>query len=199
MKLLPLIPIVAFSMTSTLSAASVRLDNTGSPGLGDHLDEMIATPTTVDVPEILGLQMTIHAVVGSGAGTDLNTTSTAFGINSGDAGDVTDRFDSLFSESVTFSFNKDVSISQLDFTSFESGESFQFGSETITYSDLTNATTDIFDFSSPLLLAAHEQFTLSATSGSIGIEAMDVVAVPEPSVAVMLGFAGVVVLLRRKR
>lgn len=199
MKLLPILPLVAFSLTSTLSAASVRLDNTGSPGLGDNLDELIIAPSTVAVPEIFGLQMTIHTIAGGGAGSDLNATTTAFGINSEGSVDHADRFDSTFSESATFSFNKSVSIKQVDFTHFDAGESFQFGASTVVFSDLTDGTTDIMDFSAPIILAAHEQFTLSAISGSIGIEAMDITAVPEPSSVTLLGLAGVVVLFRRRR
>jgi hypothetical protein len=65
----------------------------------------------VSVPEISGLQITLHAITGTSGSqtTRLNATSDSFGINSGLTGDdteITDRFESAFNESATFSFNR---------------------------------------------------------------------------------------------
>jgi len=157
----------------------------------------------VDVPEIAGLQMMIHAITGDGvlgsSGTRLNATSTSFGVNSGASGvDKADRFDSAFSESVTFSFSQSVSISQLDFVGFDVGEQFSFGGQNITFSDLSNGSTDVITFSSPLVFAAGEQITISASSGTIGIEAMTMTAVPEPSTLALFAFSGGFLFLRRR-
>jgi hypothetical protein len=181
---------VALGLASS-QAATVRWDNVGTT-LGDNLDEVSATPTTVSVPEISGLQITLHAITGTSGSqtTRLNATSDSFGINSGltsDDTEITDRFESAFNESATFSFNQAVVISQLDLVHFDSGEEFNFAGNTIQFTDLTNTTTDLYDFSTPLSLSAGQQFTMSTSSGSIGFEAMDVVAVPEPSSLALLG------------
>ena len=186
MKLL-LTNIAVATLGVTLSqAAIVRWDNTGNLGMGDNLDG-ISAPTTVGVPEILGLQITIHTITGMGSGSSLNATSESFGINSGDSGDNTYRFESAFTESVTFSFNREVTITQLDLTHFDGGESFVFGAQSIVFSDLTNGNTDVFDFSTPLVIAANTPIAMSASSGAIGIEAMNITAVPEPSSLALLG------------
>jgi len=176
-------------------AATVRWDNTGTPGLGDNLDEL-SSSTTVSVPEISGLQITILSISGEGEGSKLNATGESFGINSGVSGDNTYRFESAFHESVTFSFNKEVTITQLDLTHFDAAESFSFGGQNINFVDLTDDSTDIYDFSTPLVIAANTSITMSASSGEIGIEAMNITAVPEPSSVSLVGlgvlaFAGV--------
>jgi len=185
-------------MSSISSAAIVRLDNTGSPGLGDNLHGIAVgdTPTTVAVPEILGLTITIHSLGPDGS---LNATATSLGINGATDTD-TDAFESAFGQFATFSFSQTVSISQLDFTNFENtGEVFNFGGVAIIYDDLSNATTDVYDFGVPLEISANTQFTIQATSGRIGIEAMTLATVPEPSSIALLGLGGLATLLRRRR
>jgi len=192
MKLL-LTNIAVATLGVTLSqAAIVRWDNVGTSGLGNNLDEVSVVLTTVAVPEISGLQITVHTITGTSGSdvTKLNATQNSFGINSGltgDASEITDRFESSFGESVTLSFNRAVSITQLDLVHFDSGEAFDFAGVSISYAGLTSSVTDVYDFSTPLLLGANQQFTMSATSGSIGIEAMNITAVPEPSSFALLG------------
>ena len=187
-------------MSSISSGALVRLDNTGSPGLGDNLDEIqfADTPQTVVVPEIPGLSITVHSIGPDG---DLNSTATSLGINAAGTDD-TDAFDSILGDVATFSFNQAVSITQLDFTTFTAGEVFDFAGAIINNGDLSNGTTDVYDFTVPLDIAANTQFSIQATSGTIGIEAMTltaVAAVPEPSSIALLGLGGLATLLRRRR
>jgi len=158
-------------------AATIRLDNIGT-STGDNLDELSGPTTGIVVAEVPGLFIAVHNIAGSGSGTDLNATSVSLGINSGDSGDDTDGFDASFGESVTFSFDKAVSLTQLDFAGFESGEVFAVGLDSINFSDLTNGTTDIYDFSAPLIIAANTQITIGASSGVIGIEGMTLTVVP---------------------
>lgn len=179
------------------SAAIIRLDNTGSPGLGDNLDgiEVGDTPITVSVPEIPGLMITVHSLGPDG---ELNSTSISLGIN-GDSDTDTDTFESDFNQIAIFSFNQAVSVTQLDFTNFESGEVFNFGGTSISNGDLSNGTTDVYDFNVPLEIAANTQFTLQATTGSIGIEAMTLTVVPEPSSTALLGLGSLALILRRRK
>lgn len=151
---------------------------------------------TVSVPEILGLTITIHSLGPDGL---LNATGTSLGINGASDTD-TDAFESAFGQFATFSFNQAVSITQLDFTSFDNtGEVFDFGGVVINNGDLSNGTTDVYDFVVPFEITANTQFTIQATSGTIGIEAMTLTAVPESSSIALLGLGGLATLLRRRR
>ena len=194
-----IISLSALALTSSVSfGALVRLDNTGAPGLGDNLDGVAVgdAPMTVSVPEILGLTITIHSLGPDGL---LNATGTSLGINGASDTD-TDAFESAFGQFATFSFNQAVSITQLDFTSFDNtGEVFNFGGVVINNGDLSNGTTDVYDFVVPFEITANTQFTIQATSGTIGIEAMTLTAVPESSSIALLGLGGLATLLRRRR
>ncbi len=183
--------------SSICHAVIIRLDNTGSPGLGDNLDGIGVgvTPTNVDVPEIPGLSITIHSIGPDGG---LNSTAISLGIN-GDSDLDTDAFESMSAQRATFSFNQSVSFTQLDFTNFESGEEFNFAGQVITNSDLANGTTDIFNFATPLVITADTQFSLEAISGTIGIEAFDLTVVPEPTVTTFCSFVVLLSLLYRQR
>jgi len=183
--------------TSICSGATLRLDNT-SGGLGEALDLLVFTSgdpaTTTAVPELNGLFITVHGITSDG---NLNATATALGIN-GTSDTNTSRFEAAFSQSVTFSFSQDVSISQLDFTSFENGDTFDFAGTSIANTDLTNGSTDIYDFSSPLEITANTQFTLQATAGDIGIEAMTLTVIPEPSSTALIALGTLALMLKRR-
>ncbi|MGJ8655597.1 MAG: PEP-CTERM sorting domain-containing protein [Akkermansiaceae bacterium] len=185
-------------LSSTSSAATVQLDNS-SGGLGAALEaadfDFGDPELDLLVPEISGLTITVHGITTDG---ELNATATSLGIN-GSTDTDTDVFESAFNQSVTFSFDKTVSITQLDFTNFEATEVFVFGTETIIYDDLSNKSSDFYDFTTPLVINANTQFTLEATSGSIGIEAMTFTVVPEPSSTALLGLGGLAYILRRRK
>ena len=181
-------------------AATVLLDNT-TGGLGELLDNLdaddIGTPaSTITVPGFTGLTIEFLSIATTavGTGSDLNSTAASFGINSAGTDD-TDAFDADLSEIATFSFNQDVEITTIDFATFTVGEAFNFGGQSITFSD--NIST-IYTFSTPLAIAANTSFSMQATTGTIGIESFEVTAVPEPSTA-LLGAIGALALLRRRR
>jgi predicted ATPase len=187
-------------------AATIILDNTAG-GLGYLLDGL--TPSdigtaraTMSVPGFAGLNITFLAVTTNGTGTGItivNSTAVSLGINSpGTDNDNNEAFDSTLSESLSFSFNQDVEISSLDFTAFTSEEVFNFGGQVIEYVNLSNQTSGIYTFSEPLAISAGTSFILQATSGTIGIEGLQLTVVPEPSAA-LLGAFGALGLLRRRR
>lgn len=199
--------IVALLHVSAVSGGIIRLDNTGTGALLDDIipADIGTADATVSVIEIPGLDLTVTGLA-TGAGSSapiLNSTGTSLGINATDDAD-TDAFEAAFLQSVTFQFSQAVTISQLDFTNFESGEVFDFAGVSIENDDLSNGTTDVFDFTIPLAIAANTNFTLQTTTGTIGIEAFDVTvtAVPEPSSVIFLGLGcafGVGIRWRKQR
>jgi len=202
LKYLSVVLLLTFSFCVSSSDADVIfLDNTMVTG--DALDELdlddLLTAAATVPTEIPGLSLTVEGIGSSADTFDLNSTGTSLGVNSdGDAD--TDAFEAAFAESVTFSFNQDVTISQLDFAGFAAGDVFEFAGVSITNGDLSNGTTDVFDFATPLALAAGQSFTLTATSGTVGIEGIHTTpAVPEPTSAVLLGLAGLGLCVRRRR
>jgi len=206
--------------SAPLHADIIRL-TTGSGDLGDLIDEtnnadIAANMATFNIPGLnspgLGTPITfsITAITGNDTGgIEVNGTATQLGINSDgpDTTGATDLFDADLGESFTFEFGglaagESISISQLDFRNFSAGEVFQFGSQTIANGDLSNGTTDIFDFATPLLAVNGDSITIGATSGSIGIEAFELTvnaAVPEPSSVMFLTAVGVGAIVRRLR
>lgn len=189
-----LLAIAAISCLAVNSGQAATLLLTGAGGLGATLDG--ATSGTFLVPEISGLTITVVSVSSNAvSGNVLNSTAASFGINDGASGDDTDEFDASVNESVTFSFNKEVQITLVDFVNFGSGESFNFAGQSIASSDLSSS---VYTFLTPLTIAANTSFTLSATSGTVGIEGIDLTVIPEPSAA-LFGAVGFLALLRRRR
>ncbi|CAA6677014.1 Unannotated [Lentimonas sp. CC4] len=189
------------------SQTIMGLDNRAG-GIGILVDGIdvadLGTATaTVSVPTFTGLTLTVVGLNSDTGSSDptLNSTATSMGINAtGDAD--TDAYEAVFNQSVTFKFNQDVEVYQLDFTTFDSGEVFNFAGTTITNSALSNGTLDTFDFSTPLLINANTNFTLQATAGTIGIEAFTISAVPEPGTYALLSgicALGFVMLRRRSQ
>jgi len=144
--------------------------------------------------------MTVSALGADGNNETVNASADSLGINA-QGNDATDEFDSALNEFVTFHFDQDVTVSQLDFVNFDAAETFDFAGVTINNVDLTDGTTDIFDFTTPLAIAANTDFTLQATAGTIGIAAFDVsvAAVPEPSTLGLLGLGAFVAFRRRRK
>jgi len=192
-----LMAVMAFSALAAVSSqgATIVLTNTG--GLGALIDEV--SSGTFAVPEISGLSVTIVSITstGTGSGTlQLNSSGTSFGINSlGTTSDDASAFDAALSETTTISFNEEVQISKIDFVSFGASDVFMFAGQSIVSSDLSSS---VFTFSTPLTIAANTSFSLSATAGTIGLESIDLTAIPEPSTA-LLGGIGLLALFRRRR
>ena len=198
---LPLTITACFILVAGFSqAATVSLTN--SPGgLGALLDEFPASDagSSLSVPEIPGLNITVESIssIGTGSGTlDLNATASSLGINSlGTTDDDASAFDAALSEMVTFSFDQDVEITEIDFLSFTNGEVFNFAGQVINEGDLSLS---VFTFSSPLEITAGTSFTVQATAGTIGIESIELTVIPEPSPFALLGLAGIVLIFRRR-
>ena len=207
-----LVFVLTVSIAQLAVAQTIVLQNSGADlTTGDNLDgiDSGSVPAVVSVFEIGGLNITVSGIGGTGSGSnELNSLVNSLGIdNSGEtaaAGDDSDQFDSAFNESVTFQFDQAVVITQLDFVGFEADETFVFGGATIDTIDLANNTTDIFNFETPLSIPAFTDFSLAATAGTIGIEAITLTTesapvVPEPGSFSLLGLVGLIGLATKRR
>ena len=192
----------------------IRLDN--SPGgLGARLDGIavtdLGTPSAGPflVPGFQSLSVLVTDLGGRGFSVSANATLAGMGVNSVGR-DETARFDSLFDEEISLSFSKRVVVHQLDFRHFGQGEVFEFAGAFIQNEDLSDGRTDVFEFVTPWIIEAATPFTMRATVGSIGIEAINLeladqdpvppnAAVPEPSTLVMFATLGLSCFGLRRR
>lgn len=205
-----LVFVLTVSIAQLAVAQTIVLEN-GREDLttGDNLDGIESVPVTASVVEIAGLNITVSGIGGTGSGSnELNSLADSLGVDTSGVtlgeGDDSDQFDSAFNESVTFQFDQAVVITELNFVGFEADETFVFGGTTINTIDLANNTTDIFNFVTPLSIPAFTDFSLAATAGTIGIEAITLTTesapvVPEPGSFSLLGLVGLIGLATKRR
>ncbi|WFB35727.1 PEP-CTERM sorting domain-containing protein [Kiritimatiellota bacterium B12222] len=192
-------------LLAVLGLASVNswgavIDLTNS-GTGAELDAIgSSVPGSFNLPEIPSLEMTVTAVLGNDS-PSLNATAASLGVNSAattGAGDDTDQFDALFEEGFIFEFDKDVSITEINFISFGSSDSFSFGGTSITFSD-PNLDDSVYTFSAPFVVTAGTSISAQVTNGSIGMESMTLTVIPEPSSMVLMGLVGLAAVMMLKK
>jgi hypothetical protein len=182
----------AFAVTSSQGATLVfNSDTVGTTG--GALDGQ--TSGSFAVPEISGLIVTIQSISTSSSPGVLNSTASAFGINSAGGSDGSSTFDEDFNEFVTLSFNKEVTITSFKLGSFTDTDAFTFAGTAILDSDADGS--NVYTFLTPLIIAANTSFSMGATSGSVSFENIVLTAVPEPSAA-LLGAVGFLALRRRR-
>ena len=102
------------------------------------------------------------------------------------------------SDSITFSFDQAVEITEVSFSSVSGTEMFSFAGAN--FGETANGVT-IAPIS--VSLAADQPFTVAAVAGNTGFQNIDVTvtgaAIPEPSSAALLGLLGLVGVARRRR
>lgn len=195
--------VASMVMGSVAHGTMVKLEGVGSTThtTGDRLDGVGSAGITTNVVEIAGLAIT--AGTGS-SGHTLYSTPSDFGIESTVAGGTSETFDA--GELMVFSFSQDVRIDQFDFNRFDSGESFTVGivdivgttnEITIAYDSLDNKTSDVYDTN--LVVTATDTILFSTTGSSqIGLDGLDIVAIPEPAVLGFLSFGAFGLLAARR-
>lgn len=176
-------------------AATVVFTTDGT-STGDSLDGIGTNFTAVSVLEIPGLNLSIATATD---GHTLNANAGDFGVDSDLAGEVNDRFD--FGEAVLMSFDDDIQINKIDFSNFDTGETFNFiiGTTTnsIAWSDLTNQSSDYIDgLSWDVTAGTLIRMEVAGSGDSISMDAIDIV--PEPATVSMFGIGGIISWIIRR-
>ena len=151
-----------------------------------------------------GLTVTLTGTTTAASAT-FNGTSSVFGINSAGADD-SQRLDGDLNETIFFSFNEDVVVTQIDFASFGTdSEILLNGTDLLTSGN-------VVDFDPGFAISAGDTFSIESISTTpipdggrvspdVGLQSITVVvaAIPEPSSLALLGLLGGVVAIRRRR
>ena len=209
--LLPAIAVASFVIPTNLGSVAnadvvVQLTNDGATGalldmgtsLADGIDPFLIPEAQTLFP---GLTLAVDGTTNAASGT-FNGTGGSFGVNSA-GGDDSQRQDVDFEETLTFTFNQDILITQVDFSSFGDDANVLFGGV------LIEGGQNIFTFDTPLAVTAGVgvDFAVSlsdtgvaGTGVDVGIEDFTIaVAVPEPSSLAVLGLLSGVAAIRRRR
>ena len=186
-----------------LSQTPVDLDN------GPTIDMIsVANPLTANVAEDPDGMLTISVVDADSfdpTNSNVNTSGAGLGINSPTptgGSENASRFDVDAGESLSFTFSSDVNIISVDLTSLTGDEAFTFGSVT-GINDANTNVSDVFTFAGGgLFFAAGTPIFLEATGPagtSVGLDAITLDTIPEPTTSLLIGLSGLFLVVRRKR
>lgn len=199
---------------------TVTIDFQGSGVVGalleaDQTPVGTAFPTTVAGDDPMGNAVVLPGVTITTIGSSVDpnavvngTTNNGIGINSDvnffdppAANEEAAQLDSAFDESLTFTFNQDVTITEVEFFSLSDdpllAESVSFAGQTLLGVD--GAASDVFTFSPGLFIPANDPIVFFEISGNgTALETFTIV-VPEPSSLAMLGISGCLMFARRRR
>ena len=229
--LLTMIAVGAFASVANADIVNIDLTSDGPDGtildanqtLADGIDAFNPANAEADFP---GLTLAIDGTTTAASGS-FNGTPGTFGINSAGGGDDSQRLDGDLSETLIFTFNQDVLITLIDFTSFGADSTAVITDSEGTVFNLTGAQNveefgrDVngngaIDNANPIVALAGVGVSIAAgsatpipvdgrTSPDFGLEDIQIhvvvpdVAVPEPGSLAVLGLLGGVAAIRRRR
>ena len=224
--LLTMIAVGAFASVANADIVNIDLTNDGPDGmildanqtLADGIDPFTPANALADFP---GLTLAIDGTTTAASGS-FNGTPGTFGINSNGTPDDSQRLDGDLSETVIFTFNQDVLITLIDFTSFGADSTAVITDSEGTVFNLTGAQNveefgrDVnengaIDNANPIVALAGVGVSIAAgsatpipvdgrTSPDFGLEDIQIhVVVPEPGSLAVLGLLGGVAAIRRRR
>lgn len=167
---------------------------------GEQFEGVANEWATHPVLEIPGLQVSLRT---TDATHTLNANNGEFGISSDIVGENYEAFD--YGEVMELYFDKDVELNVLDFNRFESGDCFVVGVSgfdplEVEYGDLSNGTSDTYTFAEALHVSAKTtvSFYVRSDSGPVGMDGIDLQAIPEPMAAGLISLTGIGLLLVRR-
>ena len=198
---------VALPATQANAGIVVPIDFSNNGVVGEFFDDIgpaVGTPVTTLVDPAMVPGLTITAV-GTASGGSLNANGQALGINSPGGVDNPADIEASFGESITFTFNQDVTLISADFHNVDdsagSTDSVSLGGITAVGSAL--GTGDILTFPAGTFFAAGTPIVFAENVGDgVGLAGLTIEAsqVPEPNSAIaLLALAGLVANRRRRR
>lgn len=180
-------------------------DASGSIGSAFDNTSVGQSVFTTNAGGLTGLTLTATGSANSGAAF-LDASVFGLGVNSVSANslDDSDGVDLSSGESISFTFNQDVTILDVAFRNIDNGASptdvVSFGSVNLPGSTLTSS--DEFTFTPGLFFAAGSAIDFSEISGdgvTLRSITVEVSAVPEPGVLSVLGLGSMLMMVRRRR
>lgn len=190
--------LVACTFSARATTVLFETGETTQTTTGDSLDGIGTNWTAVSVVEIPGLTVSMATLLD---GHTLNANKGDFGVKSGLLDEVDDRFD--YGETVLMSFSQDIQITKIDFSDFDTGETFNFviGSITnsIAWADLDNQSSDYMENLSWDVLAGQIiRLEVAGLGDSLSMDAIDITVVPEPATIALIGLGGLLALVSRR-
>jgi len=202
-RLLPPVSIVWLNLLLFLplagNAGTILFEGSSTSTTTGELFENVSNAwETNQVVEFQGLELRART---DDPSQTLNANNGYFGVNSDLTEERADAFD--VGEAMVLCFDNPVRIDLLDFNLFDVGEEFTVAvggqnAVTIAYDDLDNKSSDYIGFDPGIIVSADTEVRFFASSGTIGLDAMDVTVIPEPAAIGFVSLVGIGALVIKR-